>query len=412
MKRPIGSILRITAALVLAAASAQLFACGGGGGAPSPTAQPTASTDERYSMAHLVRYWPEDADYDSCDYACAVEIPEFSRTFTAGANMNKAVDAYVENLETRVETVYMKAAQVKPPVSEVSCRVEFARGFTNVIFTEKHSYEAQPVYETYVLMLDERGDEVNLCDLFLDYHTEELIAAVISEKTNSDPKLIATPPETVLTCIDITHGASITEEGCTVYVHDGLLAPLDSGELAFNIPLEEVKPAAVASGALTVSQYRGIVDLLGFTSDAVVVRQEGVENGVLSEYAATSFMGELVLSSGFEAEAGRVEVGRDAFLSLYRSCFLSEFPGIDPSAHDIKETEKGFSVSAKKKEYRYNVDILSAQKEGSELILTGDLVFGDFGYAFTDFVSHADIVLVESPDSPFGFAVKTFTLHL
>ncbi len=405
---------------MIALALAAAFALAGfglgctGKDAPSQTDAPleTAPADDRYKMTHYIRYWPEDADYDSCDYACVIELPEFSKTYTSGSNMNRAVDAYVKGLEERIENDYMKNSVAKPPATEVACRVEYARGFTNVVFTEKHSYEAQPYYSTVVLILNGRGEAANLCNLFLDYHTEELIAALIADETRRDPALYDSELDDVLPVIDINRGARITEQGCTVYVHEGLLAPIDAGELEFNVPFDAVKPAPVQAGAVTLDEYRSLTELLHYAADAVIVREEAIEQGALSPFAATSFMAELCLSLDFPLKAGRIEVEKDRFLSLYRSCFGAEFPGVDPDAHDIKEADDAYSISAKKKEYVYNVDMLSASREGSELTLSGDIIFGEFGYAFTSYVCHVDISLTASPDAPLGFMIRDFKLRL
>lgn len=401
-------------ALILALALTGLGCACTGGKTPSATDAPseTAKADDRYKMTHYIRYWPEDADYDSCDYACVIELPEFSKTYTSGSNMNKAVDAYVKGLEERIENVYMKSSVAKPPATEVACSVEYARGFTNVVFTEKHSYEAQPYFQTQVLILNERGEEANLCDLFLDYHTEELIAGLIADETRRDPALYDSELDDVLPVIDINHGARVTDEGCTVYVREGLLAPIDAGELEFNIPFDAVKPVPVQSGAVTHDEYIRLTELLRYAADAVIVREEAIEQGSLSPYAATSFMAELCLSMDFPLKAGRIEVEKERFLSLYRSCFGAEFPGIDPDAHDIKEADNAYSISAGKKEYAYNVDVLSATRSGDDLELSGDIIFGDFGYAFTSYVCHVDVSLTASPDAPLGFMIRDFRLRL
>lgn len=402
------------AAAVLLAAFTLLF-CACTGKEPSEPERPRATEPPQveYTVTHMIRYWPEDADYDSCDYACTVEIPEFKKSYTAGYNMNKAVDAYIENLASRIENGYMKAAEVDPPVSEVSCEVGYARGFTNVIFTEKHSYTAKPYYSSYVLMLDENGDEISLCDLFLNYHAEQLIAEKLSEKVCSDPDYFEALPNDILPLLDIRHGAYVTEDGCCVFIREGALAPEDKGELRFMLGSEDIVPEPVSCGAITPKEYRSLIEFLAYVSDALVVRTEQIENGVLSPYAATSFMGELVNSLGYIPEAGRIELPREEFLSLYRSCFGAEFPGIDAEAHDIRENEDGsFSVLAKEKPYRYNIDMLTAQRKGGELDLTGDLMYGEFGYAFSEFVCHASIRLVPNSDSPYGYTLTDMLLGL
>ena len=83
---------------ILLAAIMLFSACGENNDSPEPTELPpaTAAPEEEYRITHYIRYWPEDADYDSCDYCCIIELPEFSKTYSAGSNMNKAVQSYIE----------------------------------------------------------------------------------------------------------------------------------------------------------------------------------------------------------------------------------------------------------------------------------------------------------------------------
>ncbi len=407
-------ILRSITALALALSGVLLCACTGSG-KPAPTEEPrvTQAPEVEYTMTHVIRYWPEDADYSSCDYACVAEIPKFSKEYTAGSKLNKAVDGYLEELASRIETRYMPAAIAKPPSTEVEARVETANGVTNVIFTEKHAYEAQPYFETYVLMLNERGDAVNLNDVFKNYHADQLIASVIADSIAGDDRFYEADASKVLASIDCNHGASVQNGGCTVYVHEGLLAPYELGELSFDVPFGDVHPDFVGeNAAMTLEEYGDIVDFLHFVSDAAVVRAESIYDGRLSEYEAASFMGELALTLGILPEDGRIPVPEEEFLRLYRECFGQELPGIDTEAHDIKHEGGFFKVENARKRYAYNVDILGAERSGDDLTLTGDMIFGKFGFASSEYVCHVTVKLIKNAESPFGFTLKDFEMKM
>ena len=58
--------------------------------------------------------------------------------------MNLAVEKYLDELSARIENEYLPASIAKPPYTEVACRVENTGSITNIIFTERHCYEAQP----------------------------------------------------------------------------------------------------------------------------------------------------------------------------------------------------------------------------------------------------------------------------
>ncbi len=409
------SIMTFLCAMLACLLLACAFSGCSGRGKPAPSEEPQASEapDERYEMIHIVRYWPEDADYDTCDYACVAEMPKFSLELTSGYAMNREVEAYYDELCQRIETICMPSSNAEPPYTEVTCRVETVSGVTNVVFTEKHCYDIIPSVETHVLMLNERGERINLCDVFLNYHTEGLIAGAIKKRIENDARYYDADLEKLLTLIDINTGALVREDGCTVFIREGKLAPYEEGELSFDISFAEAAPDFVGeNGAVTLEEYRDLTELLAFVSDGVIVRQDNIENGSVSEYAASSFMGELAQTLGIAPKAGRIPVPEEQFLSLFKECFGTEFPGIDTDGHDIKLENGFYKVRYVGKQYRYNVDITEAVREGSVLSLSGDVIFGDFGYSATQYLCHVRIRLHKNSASPYGFTLESFVLSL
>ncbi len=372
----------------------------GGSGRPEATLAPQVA----YTTTHMIKYWPEDADYDTCDYSCVVELPEFSRSYTAGYAMNKAVGGYLEDLGARIENDYLKNAVKDKPHTDVTLEVEYVPGVTNVIFTEVHDYLDKPVTRTHVLMLDDYGREINLCDRFLDYHTAERAAGLIALKAGVDTIK-------ALEAIDINHGAKATLAGCTVYARDGVLTPAGDGESRFDLSFDELSPAS-GLDALSFKEFKNVSRLLWYVSDAAVVRQENIEGGNLSAFEASSFMGEYCLSLGKAPEAGRVNIPEKDFESYYRSIFGNDFPGIDTDGFDIKHEDGYYRVLNSPKPYEYHVDILNALADGETVTVTGDMMFGGYGYAFSEYVCHVTVTLVKSSESPFGFRLVGYEMSI
>lgn len=371
---------------------------------PGTEPGPTKAPQVAYTTTHLVKYWPEDADYSTCDYSCVIELPEFSNTYTAGYSMNKAVSSYIEDLDARIENDYLKNSVSDKHHTEVTLEVEYVPGCTNVIFTEVHEYLEKPVTRTHVLMLDDYGLEMNLCDLFLDYHTAERIASLVSETAGVDTV-------TALSAIDVNHGAKATVSGCTVWARDGVIAPRFEGEVRFDFTFDELSPAA-SFEALSRAEYESLSRLLRFVSDAAVVRQENIKGGELSKFEASSFMGEYVLSLGTPPDAGRVNVPEADFEKSYRAVFGRAFPGVDEDGFDIKHEDGFYRVLYSSKPYEYHVDITEVTAAGDSVTLTGDMIFGSYGYAFTSYVCHVSVVLERSAESPFGFRLVDFTMSI
>ncbi len=407
-----------TLKLITAAASALLLASAlsacTSGGKPVEPVEVSAVPEVGFELVHEIRYWPEDADYDTCDYACIVEKPVFSRSYTAGANMNLAVDQYIEELYARIESKYVPAAVAAPPYTEVSCGVHTHGGYTGIVFTEEHFYEAQPFTLTRVLMLNARGEQANINDIYKTYHAQELLAAAMPEIMlgSLEHCYDGITAEMLLPYIDVNRGALADENGCTVYLPEGVFAPYELGELSVCVPDLALMPDFVGE-AITLEEYGSIIELTDCICGAVIVREENIEGSQLTPYSATAFMGALVQRQGHAPDKGRIELSANEFTGLYRGCFGGEFPGIDSDGFDIKLTDKGaYSVSASQKPYEYHLDMLTASWQGEVLVITGDMWFGAYGSAYSVPVNHVTCRLVRNSESVYGFTVTDFIMGL
>lgn len=380
--------------------------------APTQSVIATEAPDAEYELMTYVRYWPEDADYASCDYACPATWPVFSRTQTAGAAMNAAVDEYVEALYARIESSYMPASVAQPPYTEVGCEVRYFEGFTEVIFTEQHCYEAQPYTETHVLVMDGRGKKVNMNDVFRTYHADELIASAVLEKlAESGSAYEGLALTDVIAKLDIANRCLADENGVTAYFSEGALAPYELGELAVTVPASCLLPDFVGE-ALTAEEYENISRLADHLATACMVRGTDVENGELTAYAASAFMGSAINARGYVSSQGRIIVPAGEFESFYRGCFGHDFPGIDTDGFNIKTVDGGYSVYAQAQPYEYHLDMFSAARSGDAVTITGDVIFDAFGSPYTQVVCHATLTLVKNGESPFGFTVIDYILSL
>lgn len=375
---------------------------------PRVTETPEAS----YTVSHMIRYWPEEASYDTCDYACTVQLPVFSKEHASGYAMNAAVDAYLESLAARIETQYMRDASQKPPYTEVTFEHSSANGVTNVLFREKHSWDTEPYSETHVLMLNERGARIGINDVFLNYHADERAAEIISKRLEDDPRFPAKSKEELMPFIDAREGVCAIENGARIYVRRGGIAPLQEGELAFDIEFSELLPEIFGECELDMEQYRGLVMLLRDVSDSAVVRMENIENGSASPYTATAFMARAVRRLGILPKAGRTAVPQKEFEALYAACIGGSFPGTDTQAHDIKLENGEYSVSDSVPAFEYNVDILSVKREGDTIEIEGDMISGSFGAPDTMFNSHVTVTVEINPESPYGFRVANYMIHM
>lgn len=404
-------------AAIFALAVLTLFVCGckRSGDTPTATEEPrvTQVPEVNYTVSSIVRYWPEDADYETCDYACIAQVPQFSKEHTSGYAMNKAVDEYLEKLSERIEGEYMPAASEKPPYSEVTFEYKYVNGVVNIVFIEKHCYQAVPYTETHVIMLDETGERITIADVLMNYHPDILISEALSNKLSGQSGYFGTDAQELFALINAKEGVCATETGCRVFIPEGRIASEQEGELSFDLTFEELLPGLLGeNGSMTLEEYRGAVRLLRCCAVSLAARGGSFEGGATDPYTATGFMGQAVTELKIIPSAGRITVPEQEFLELYRACTGTEFPGIDTDAHSIKAQEGAYSVLAKQPEYVYNVDIISASREGDLLTIDGDVMFGSFGYASSEYVSHVRAVLIKSAESPYGWAISDFIQSL
>lgn len=371
---------------------------------PVGGAEPSVSPAPRvpYSATHYIRYWPEDADYESCDYSCVVELPEFDGTYTAAFAMNRAVQGYLEDLQSRIENQYLVKATAEKPHTEVTLSVEYIPGCTDIVFTEAHSYSDTPYEYTYALMLDDYGNQLSLADIFLDYHAESRVSKLVAKQLGCDEM-------SALAAVDIIHGAKATLAGCSVFVRAGVISALEYGEKKLDFSFSDLSPASELD-ALDQKQFESVTELLCFAANAAAVRQENITGGILSEFEASSFMGEFIRTRGIMPKAGRIEIKKDEFEAYYRSIFGADFPGIDTNGHDIKLENGVYSIRDSAKQYEYHVDIFDAYEQAEGLIITGDMIFGAFGYAFSSYTCHVRVVLERASSSPYGFRLVEFVM--
>ena len=69
-----------------------------------------------------------------------------------------------------------------------------------------------------------------------------------------------------------------------------------------------------------------------------------------------------------------------------------------------------YLIDASTKQYEFHLDITDAVSENGMLILTGDVIYGSFGYANTEYVCHASLVMRPSEASPFGYEFVDYAL--
>ena len=201
----------------------------------TPPPQETATPTDASLGAPVTVYYPEGVDADMAAYRVSYTLPSLENR-----QMAAALDAWLAELFERVESERLpladRAEGADLPSTEVTYSLQQAqtpRGmFTNLLLYESSWFDsaAAPEQRLSTLVFDAAGTECSLASVSGVYDLEPLAAQQVWNIISQNPAAYHgdLTLADVAGALDLYNGFTVAEEGFTLYVQPGVLAP-DSG---------------------------------------------------------------------------------------------------------------------------------------------------------------------------------------
>ena len=217
-------------------------------------------------------YYPAGASEADAAYRVTYSLPSFGALGPAGEAMDAAMAAWLAELLDRVEADRLpladRAEGEAPPATEVTYELREAQtplgAFTNVLLYEASFFDsgAAPEQALSILVFDEDGAECSLASASGVYAPGAVAAQQVWNIISRDPAAYHgdLSLEDVAAALDLYNGFTVAEEGYTLFVQPGVLAPEGDGSrpLEFSFGRNAIYPDFVGE-ALTAEEYEALL---------------------------------------------------------------------------------------------------------------------------------------------------------
>lgn len=241
---------------------------------PRPAPEPLPGGED-YATETVELFFPEDADEASARYRLSYSAPVFNNHL-----MDEAVDRYLDELYTRVTEERLPLADRAEgealPCTEVAFAVQYAQlpqgGYTNIIFTETASYGGDSPEErsVYTIVSDPDGRECSLAAVSGEYQNPYGVAAQqVWNIIDREPGAYYgdLDVESIAGALDLYNGFTVADEGFTVFIPAGAIAPEEQGMLEFSFAHSAMYPGFVGD-VITAADYEAMLPQLNAAAAA------------------------------------------------------------------------------------------------------------------------------------------------
>lgn len=363
---------------------------------PAPDTHETPTLPEElpegeFTLISKTILFPEGSSEESANYILTYTLPTFGGSSARAANMNSSLDLFEEELLERAQEEYLPTAMESEDVgrTDVSVQVLEARGYTNILISERNTFGDTTLDTLSTLVLDGDGMEDSLADVALagTYEIEALTAQLVYNRMDQERDKYFTDLSLsdIADLMDLYNGYYVTESGYMLYFAPGTIAPNAEGAILMELAESDFYPAFVGD-LLSAEAYVAISPLLDSLGHHAA---EGFESfsGVPSPYVATAFLYELInsmespLQAPFFLEGDEITIAYEDLDALFGSYFRGSFPGIY-GLDELMVVEEGNIVRIQP----WNTALPSANtrvlltdaEEGEEegiLLLNGTMIF-------------------------------------
>lgn len=330
---------------------------------PAPEQEVTEEaiqTQDGYAIISEEMLLPQDVPEEEAVYRLSYQAPQFENEAS-----NAAVLVYLDELYTRVISERMPYADPVDalPYTKVTFEVQKAELpaglYTNLIFTEEHSFgsDADAEFDRHVIVIGPDGGECCLAAVSGTYYPEDIAAQqvlnVIAYEPNSYYGDLTS--DTILSVLDLYNGFVVADEGYTLFIPAGSIAPEDKGMAEISFPHRALYPGFVGD-VMDEEDYSALLPVLSAAAAACGPDFTGFSGAPTDELAA-AIINEYFLAQGISSAAA-VD-----YAAAYKTIF-----GGDIAAADIAITPSNLPF--------YGVQWDDAYADGETVTLSGQLMSG------------------------------------
>ncbi len=329
-----------------------------------PQAQITQTADG-YAILSEDMTLPRDVPEEEAVYRLSYQAPRFENQ-----SAKEAVDLYLDELYTRVTTERLPYAD--PVDSLPYTRVTFearkaelpAGTYTNIIFTEEHSFgsDEEAEFDRHVIVIGPDGAECCLAGVSGRYSPEDLAVQQVLNVIAYEPDSYYgdLTPDTILSALDLYNGFTIADEGYTLYLPAGSIASEEKGIVEISFPHRALYPDFVGD-VMNEEDYSALLPVLSAAAAACGPDFTGFAGAPEGELAAA------IIHRYFRAQ-GTVHENAADYAAAYAEAYKAIFGA------DI--TPEGEITAAESNLPFYGVQWDDAQADGETVTLSGQLMSG------------------------------------
>ncbi len=423
MKRLIAALVAASM-LALCACEARPIVSNEGPNAPAgftglpetPAHAETQAPEGSYSIEADVRYYP-DGDKESAKYSLSCEYPAFSTDYAGHELINGAIGVFRDELALRVSQE--RAPMADPaeggalPYTSVTCGVTVARGYTNVVFTEKYSFSGPEKARVTTLVFDESGAERGLAYVSGIYDPLALAAQQVYNQMSLNGARYYSDLDMsdIAAVLDLNNGFTVTEGGYRLYIGEGQLAKPEEGIIAIELDGRSMAPQFVGD-MISTGAFFALSPIIGDLARACALSGEGFYGEDPSPRIAALFMAFSYERAG-AFESGAFAVKKADYDSLFLSLFTaSGVPAPEGGGfYEIAAQGDGYKISRLRHAQAYGVEYTDASfNEEGRLVISGALMFGEPGFAGASRIADVSVTLIPWEDSPAAYRIDSLVI--
>jgi len=368
---------------------------------PAETAapqQPEAEiiqTQDGHAVISEEMLLPRDVPEEEAVYRLSYQAPQFENE-----SANGAVALYLDELYTRVTSERMPYADPVDslPYTKVTFEMQEAELpaglYTNVIFTEEHSFgdDAEAEFDRHVIVVGPDGAECCLAAVSGTYFPEDIAVQQVLNVMAYEPDSYYgdLTQDTILSAIDLYNGFAVADEGYTLFIPAGTIAPEERGMVEISFPHRALYPGFVGD-VMDEEDYSALLPMLSAAAAACGPDFTGFAGAPEGELAA-AIIGEYLSAQGLAFDNAADYSA--AYAEAYKAMF-----GVDNQGEITSAESSNLPF--------YGVQWEDAYADGETVTLSGQLMSGAPG---SSSAASAASVSAAVRDTGNGWIIEAFEI--